>query len=136
MEDCLHFNHSFRLHRKNHPMLKLNPTNPLGSLNKSNTSTNKFRICCRIPVPSTRNAMIKTTCHTSFRWDIKVGCTYKKSALQNPIRRFIHSMIDLTPSPNMWVKMILISTFRSSLVCSQHLMWTSFGHTFHLYWTP
>jgi hypothetical protein len=125
-----------RPHRKNHPMLKLKLTKPPGSLNESNTSTNRFRIFCRSPMPSTSSAMINIGCHTSFRWEIKFGCTCRKNALQDPIRSFVHSAMDLTPSPRLWVTMILSSTFPPSLACTQCLMWTSFGHTFHHYWTP
>jgi hypothetical protein len=125
-----------RPHRKNHPMLKPNPTKQPGSLNKSNTYTNMFKIFCRNPMPSTSSAMINTWCPTSFRWAIKFGFICRNNSLQDPIRSFIHSVMDLTPSPRLWVIIILSSTFPPSLACTQCLMWTSFGHTFHHYWTP
>jgi hypothetical protein len=105
-------------------------------IEQSNTSTNRFRIFCRSPMPSTSSAMINIGCHTSFRWEIKFGCTCRKNTLQDPIRSFIHSTMDLTPSPRLWVTILLSSTFPPSLACTQCLMWTSFGHTFHHYWTP
>jgi hypothetical protein len=63
-------------------MLQLQLKNPPGSLSKSNTSTNRFRIFYRSPMPSTNNAMINTGCHTSFGWETKFGCTCRKNALQ------------------------------------------------------
>ena len=130
----LHYH--FRPHRKNHPYRKLKLTKPLGSLNESITSSNRFRIFCRSPMPSTSTAMINTGCHTSFRWEIKFGCICRMNALQGPIISFVHSAMDLIPSPRLWVTMILRSTFPLSLACTQCLMWTSFSHTFHPYWTP
>jgi hypothetical protein len=88
------------------------------------------------PMPSTSSTMINTGCHTSFRWEIKFGCTCRKNALQDPIRSFIHIFMDLIPSPIMWVKIFLSSTFPPSLSFTHCLMWTSFDHTFHHYWTP
>jgi hypothetical protein len=125
-----------RPHRKNHPMLKPKPTKPPGSLKESNTSTNKFMIFFKSLIPSISNTMINIECHTSFRWDIKVGCICRKNALQDPIRSFFHSSMDLTPSPRLWVTFFLSSTFPPSLACTQCLMWTSFDHTFHHFWTP
>jgi hypothetical protein len=111
-------------------------TKPPGSLSGSNTSTNRFRIFYRSPMPSTSSTMINTGCHTSFRWETKFGCTCRKNALQGLIRSFIHSIMDLTPSPRLWVTIILSSTFPPSLACTQCSMWTSFGLIFHHYWTP
>jgi hypothetical protein len=107
-----------------------------GSLRGSNTSTNRFRIFYRSPMPSTSSAMINIKCHTSFRWETKFGCTCRKNALQGLIESFIHSVMDPTPSPRLWVTMILSSTFPHSLACTQYSMWTSFGLIFHHYWTP
>jgi hypothetical protein len=123
-------------HRKNCPMQKLKKKNPPDSLNESNTFPNRFRIFCRIPMPSTSSTMINIECHKSFRWEIKFCCTCRKNSLQDPIRSFLHSAMELIPSPRLWVTMILSSTFPPSLDCTQCLMWTSFGHTFHHYWTP
>jgi hypothetical protein len=128
--------HPLRAYRKNHPMHKPKLTKPPGSLNQSSTSTNMFRIFFRSLIPSTSNAMINTGSHTSFRWELKFCCTCRKNALQDPIRSFVHSAMDLTPSPRLWVIMILSSTFPPSLSYTQCLMQTSFGHTFHPYWTP
>jgi hypothetical protein len=117
-------------------MLQLKLTKPPSSLRRSNTSTNRFNIFYRSPMPSTSSAMINTGCHTSFRWETKFGCTCRKNALQGLIRSFIHSIMDLTPSPRLWVTMLLSSTFPPSLACTQCSMWTSFDHIFHHYWTP
>jgi hypothetical protein len=130
------FHYPLRPHRKNRPMRKLKPTKPPGSLNESITSSNRFRIFFRSPMPSTCNVVINIGCHRSSRWEIKFGCTCRKNALQDPIGSFIHSVMDLTPSPRLWMKMILSSTFPPSLAYTQCLMWTSFDHTFHPYWTP
>jgi hypothetical protein len=97
--------------RKTRPMLKLKLTKPPGSLSASNTSTNRFMIFYRSPMPSTSSAMISTRCHTSFRWETNFGCTCRKNALQGPIRSFFHSVMDLTPSPRSWVTILLSSTF-------------------------
>jgi hypothetical protein len=43
--------------------------------------------------------MINIGFHTSFRWEIKFGCTCRKNALQDPIISFVHSAMDLIPSP-------------------------------------
>jgi hypothetical protein len=85
--------------RKTHPMLKLKPKKLPSSLSGSNTSSNRFRIFYKTPMKNTRSAMINTKCHTSFRWEIKFGCTCRKNSLQGPIGSFTHSTVDLTPSP-------------------------------------
>jgi hypothetical protein len=127
----LHYPLRPRMH--NHPMHKPKSKKPLGSFNQSNTSANMFRIFCRSPIPSTRNTMINTGFHTCFRWEIKFGFTYKKNTLQDPIRSFVHSDMNLTPSPRLWVTMFLSSTFTPSLSCTQCLMWTSLAtHLFQL----
>jgi hypothetical protein len=107
-----------RTHRKNHPMHKLKPTKPPCSLNESNTSINIFRIFYISSMPSTRSTMINTRCHTSFSWEIKFGCICRKNALHDPIRRFIHSTMELIPSPRLLVIMLLSSTFPPSLACT------------------
>jgi hypothetical protein len=122
--------------RKHRPMLKLKPTKTPGSLKKSNTSMNKFMIFCISPIPSTRNSMINTRCHTSFKWEIKFRCICKKNSLHDPIRIFVHSTMDLTPSPSMWVTILLSSTFLPSLDFTHCLMWTPLNNIFHHYWTP
>jgi hypothetical protein len=122
--------------RKNHRMLQLKLTKPPGSLTRSNTSSNMFRIFYRSAIESTSNTMINIVCHTSFRWETNFCCTFKKNTLQGLIEIFIHSVIDLTPSSRLWVKMILSSTFPPSFACTQCSMWTSLGPIFHHYWTP
>ena len=96
-------------------MLQIELTNPPRSLSGSNTSSNRFRIFYRSPMPSTSSAMINIGCHTSFRWEINFGYTCRKNVLQNPIGRFIYSAMDLTPSPRLRVTILLISTFPPSL---------------------
>jgi hypothetical protein len=120
--------------RQTHPILKLKLTKIPGSLSGSITSANKLRIFFRSSIPCTRSSMINTGCHTSFRWEIKFGYTCRKNILHDPIERFIHYTMYHIPSPRLWMTMILISTFHPSLACTQCLMWTSFGHTFHHYW--
>jgi hypothetical protein len=122
--------------RSTHHLLQLKLTKPPGSLRGSNTSANRFRIFYRSPMPSTSNAMINTGCHISFRWETKCGCTCRKNALQGPIGSFAHSVMDLTPSPRLWVTIILSSTFPLSLACTQCSTWISFDHISHHYWTP
>jgi hypothetical protein len=40
-----------------------------GSLSGSNTSTKRFKIFYRIPIPRTSSVVINTKCHISFRWE-------------------------------------------------------------------
>jgi hypothetical protein len=61
----------------------------------------------RNPMLSTSNAMINIGCHTSFRWETRFGCICRRSTLQDPIISFIHFVMVLTPSPRLWVTMIL-----------------------------
>jgi hypothetical protein len=117
------------------PMLQLNLTMPPGSLRRSNTYTNMFMIFCRSRMPSTRRTMINTECHISFRWETKFGCTCRKNALHGLIRSFVHFVMDLTPSPRAWETMIFMSTIPPSLDFIHCLMWISFGHIVHHYWT-
>jgi hypothetical protein len=122
--------------RPNRPLLHLKLTKPLSSLSGFDTSANMFRIFYKSPMPSTSNAMINTRCHVSFRWATKFGCSCRKNALQGPIGSSSHSIIGRTPSPKLWVRMLLSSTFLLSLACTQYSTWLSFGHISHHYWTP
>jgi hypothetical protein len=122
--------------RQTRRMLQLNMTKRLGSLSGSNTSANRFRIFYRSSMPSTSSSMINTGCHTSFRWATKFGCTCRKNALHGLFESFVHFVMELTPSPRLWVKMLLSSTFPPSLACTQCSMWTSFNLIFHHYLTP
>jgi hypothetical protein len=76
-------------------------------LSESNTSNNKFMIFCRNPMPSTSNATINIEYHTSFRWEIRYGCICRKSTSHDPIGSYAHSDMGLTPSPRLWVRIIL-----------------------------
>jgi len=105
--------------RKTHRMLQLELTNPPGSLRGSNTSTNRFRIFYRIPMPRTSNTMINTGCGTSFKWETKFGCTCRKNALQDPTESFTHSIMGRTLSPRPWGIILLSSAFLLSLACTQ-----------------
>ena len=108
--------------KKTHHMIQLELKNPPDSMRRSITSANRFRIFYRSLIPSTSSVMINTVCHTSFRWETKFGCTCKNNALQDPIERFVHFAMDLTPSPRLWVTIILSSTSPPSLVCTQCLI--------------
>jgi hypothetical protein len=130
----LHF--PLRSPRPNHLLLQLKLKKPPNSLRGSTTSTNRFRISYIIPMTSTRNAIINISCHISFRWETKFGCTCRKNALQNPIRSFAHSLIGHTPSLRPWGIIILISTFILSLAYTHCSMWISFALISHHYWTP
>jgi hypothetical protein len=96
--------------RSTHPLLHQKLTKPPGSLSGSSTSFNGFRIFYRSPMPSTRNTMINTRFHISFRWATKFGCTCRNNALHGPIGSFAHSGMGHTPSPRMWV----------TIFCAQH----------------
>jgi hypothetical protein len=122
--------------RPTHPLLHQKLTKPSSSLSGSNTSVNRFRMFYISLMPSTSNAMINIGCHISFKWATKFGCICRKNALQGPIGSFAHSVMGRTPSPRLWVTMLLSSTFPPSLVCIQSSMWLSFGHISHHYWTP
>jgi hypothetical protein len=93
------------------PLLQLKLKNPTGSLRGYSTCSNRFRIFYRSPIPSKNNAMINTRCHISFILETNFGFSYRKNALQVPIKSFTHSILDITPSPRLWVTMILSSTF-------------------------
>jgi hypothetical protein len=122
--------------RSTHPLLHQKLTKPPGSLSGSSTFVNKFRIFYKSLMPSTSSSMINIGCHISFRWGTKFGCICKENALQGPIRSFSHSVMSRTPSPRLWVTIILSSTFPPSLACIQSSTWLSFGHISHHYWTP
>jgi hypothetical protein len=111
-------------------MIQQKLTKPPNSLIKSITSSNKFMIFYKIPMPSINNAMINTGCHTSFRWETKVGFTCRKNTLKGLIGSFIHSIMDLTPSPRLWVTIILSSTLPPflylHLVFNVDLIWPYF----------
>jgi hypothetical protein len=123
-------------HINNLPMFILISTNPPDSLSGFNTSANRSMRICRKPMLSTSSAIINTRYHTIFRWETRSSYIYRKSALQGPIRSSPHFFMGLTLSPRLWVVMLLSSTLHPSLDCTECLMWTSFGHIFHHYWTP
>jgi hypothetical protein len=116
------------LHTQTLPIISLQPTKLPDSLRGFNTSTNKTRRFCRNPMLSKNNTMINTGYHTSFRLVKKSGYIFRRSASPSPIKSFGQFIMGLTLSPKLWVEMILSSI--------QYLMWTSFGHIFHHYWTP
>jgi hypothetical protein len=119
-----------------HILLQLKLSKPPGSLSRSSTSANKFRISYRSSMTSTSNTMINIGCHISFRWATKFSCICRKNALKDPIESFTHSVMGRTPSPKMWKIMILSSTFLLSLAWTQCSMWISFDLISHHYWTP
>jgi hypothetical protein len=122
--------------RPTHIFLHLKLTNSPSSLSASSTSTNRFMISYISPMISTHNIMINTECRISFRWANNFGCTCRKNALQDPIGSFVHSVMGCTPSPRMWVIILLSSTFLLSLACTQCSTWISFDLISHHYWTP
>jgi hypothetical protein len=130
----LHF--PLRSPRSTHLLLQSKLTKTPGSLSRSNTSANRFRISYKSPMTSTNNAMINIGCHISFRWVTKFGCTCRKNTLQGPIRSFAHSVMGRTLSPSLWGIILLSSTFLLSLVCTQCSTWISFALISHHYWTP
>ena len=119
--------------RTTHPLLQLKLTKPPGSLSGSSTSANRFRISYKSPMTSTSSAMINIGCHISFRCATKFGCTCRKNALQDPIRRFTHSIMGHTPSPRPWGIIIFSSTFLLSLAYSRCSTWISFALISHHY---
>jgi hypothetical protein len=119
-----------------HILLQLKIKNPPGSLIRSNTSANRFRISYISPMTSTRSAMINIGYHISFRWETNFGSICKKNTLPYPIKIFCHSIMGRTPSPRLWVIMLLSSTFLLSLACIECSTWIFFGLISHHYWTP
>jgi hypothetical protein len=123
-------------HRQTVPMFNLRPENPPDSLSRFNTYANRSMIFCRNIMLSTSNTMINTGYHTSFRLETNSGYISRSNILQGPIGNYSHFSMGLRLSPRLWVVMILSSTLHPSLASTQCLMWTSFGHIFHHYWTP
>jgi hypothetical protein len=82
-------------HRKNLHMFNLKPTNPLDSLSGFKTSANRSMRFCINPMLSTSDAMINTKYCTSFRWETRSGYICRKIALQGPIGRSVHFIVDL-----------------------------------------
>jgi hypothetical protein len=119
--------------RPTHLLLQLKLTKPPGLLSRSSTSFNKFRISYISPMTSTSNTMINTGCHISFRWVTNFGCICKKNALPDPIESFTHSFMGHTPSPRLWVIMVLSLTFLLSSTCTQCSTWISFDLISHHY---
>jgi hypothetical protein len=130
----LHF--PLRSTRPTHFLLQMKLRKPPSSLRGSITSTNRFRISYKSRITSTRSAMINIICHISFRWVTKFGCTCIKKTLQDPIRRFTHSIMGHKPSPRPWGIIILSSTFLISLACTECSTWISFALISHHYRTP
>jgi hypothetical protein len=123
-------------HRQTLPMISLRSTKPPDSLSGFSTSANSCRRFCRNPMLSTSSAMINTGYHTSFRLATKSGYICRRSVSQGPIESSTHFAMGLTLSPRLWVTMLLSSTLHPSLAYTQCLMWASFDHIFHHYWTP
>jgi hypothetical protein len=123
-------------HRQNLPMYNLRLKKPPYSLSRFNTYANRSMRFCRKPMLSTSSAMINIGYRTSLRLETRFGYICRKSILQGPIEIYTHLSMGLTPSPRLWVAMILRSTLHPSLACTQCSMWTSFNHIFHHYWTP
>ena len=88
-------------------MLTQRPIKPLGSLKRFNTSDNRSMIFYRKRMPSARNAMINIEFHTNSKWVIRFGCICRKSAPRDPIGSFVHFNMGLTPSPRLWVTILL-----------------------------
>jgi hypothetical protein len=123
-------------HKHNLPMFSLRPKNPPDSSSRFNTYANRSRRFCRNPMLSTRSAMINTSYRTHFRLETSSCYTFIRTILQGPIRSYSHFTMGLTPSPRLWVTMILSSTLHHSLACTQCSMWTYLNHIFHHYLTP
>jgi hypothetical protein len=94
-------------HRKILPMFILRPTKPPNSLREFSTSTNMSMIFCRKQMLGTRSTMINIGCHTRFKWETRFGCIWRRRVLQDPIGSFVHFVMVLTPSPRLWLTMIL-----------------------------
>jgi hypothetical protein len=113
-------------------MLKQRLNRKPNLLSASSTSKNKLMISCRKPMPSTSSATINIRWHTNFRWDIRFGFICRKSASEDPIGSYTHSDTGLTPSPRLWVRMILNQVFLLSFSCTWYLMLNCSKHIFHL----
>ena len=106
-----------------------------GSMLVSNVVCLTTSIFCRKLMPSTSNDMINNGFHTNSKWVTRFGCICRKSTSQDPIGSFVHFDMGLTPSPRLWVTMLLNWVFPASLAYTRYSMWTSFAHTFHYCWT-
>jgi hypothetical protein len=84
-----------------------------------NTSTNRSRRFYRKPMLSTSRSMINIGYRTSFKLETRFGYTCRRSILQGPIRSFARFDMGLTPSPRLWVTMLLRSTLHHSLAYTQ-----------------
>ena len=82
-------------------------TKPPDSLKRFNTFNNRSMIFCRNPMPSTSSAMINIGFHTNSKWATMFGCICRKITSQDPIGSFVHFTMGLTPSPRIWMRMIL-----------------------------
>lgn len=105
-----------QLHRNNFPMFSLNMINPLSLLSTFYTSSSRFMMYWRNLMPNTNNGMISIRCLISFRWVRKFAYIYKRSTSLEPITRFNHSDIGLTPSPKLWETMLSSSVSPHSLL--------------------
>lgn len=94
-------------HRKNLPMLKPRLIRKQNLLNGSITSNNDSMIFCIKLMPSASNYMINIGFCTSFRWVITYGFVFRKSDLEDPIASFTYFVMGLTPSPRLWVRILL-----------------------------
>jgi hypothetical protein len=123
--------------RLTRPLLHQKLTKPPGSLSRSNTSANRFIIFYRSLMPSTNITMINIRCHISFRWVTKSFVAFAEiTPYMAPSKDSPTSVMVHTPSPRLWVTMILSSTLPPFLVCIQSSTWLSFDHISHHYWTP
>ena len=95
----LMFHNPLQPHRHNLPMFSLRLKNPPDSLSGFSTSTNRSMRFCRNPMLSTRNAMINTGFHTSFKLETKSGYICRRSISSSPIKISIHFAMGLTLSP-------------------------------------
>jgi hypothetical protein len=123
-------------HRHTLPMFSLRSTEPPDSLSGFSTSANRSMRFYRNPMISTSNAMINIGYRTSFKLETMSRYICRRNISQGPIGSSTHFSMGLTPSPRLWVTMLLSSTLHHSLACTQCSMWASFGHIFHHYWTP
>ena len=105
-------------HMHNLPIFSLRLTKPLDSLSGFNRYARKSIRFCRNPMLSTRSAMINTGYCTSFRLETKSGYICRRSISQSLIRSSTNIAMGLTPSPRMWVEMLLSSTLHPSLACT------------------
>ena len=76
-------------------------------IERLSTSEKKSMIFCRKLMPSTSNTMISIRFHTNSKWVTRFGCICRKSASWDLIERFIQFDMGLTPSPRLWMTMLL-----------------------------